>query len=124
MSDYKCISDCRSWCHEFDPGPVPNFPGDWYWIYFYGRSPSFRWFIQEGLLLVTSKIMCTNYWLTACSSLPRKKVWLGELTAPHDIADVDWGVKQQNKQTQTYSKTLITGRLYSMHKYGGDHMLF
>ena len=21
-----------------------------------------------------------DYWLTACSSLPRKKVWLGELT--------------------------------------------
>ena len=30
----------------------------------------------------TSKSMCTKYWLTACSSLPRKKVWLGELTAP------------------------------------------
>ena len=40
---------------------------------------SFRWFIQEGLLSVTSESMCTNYWLTACSSLPRKK-WLGELT--------------------------------------------
>ena len=23
-----------------------------------------------------------DYWLTACSSLPRKKVWLGELTVP------------------------------------------
>ena len=29
--------------------------------------------IQEGLLSVTSESMCTNYWLTACSSLPRKK---------------------------------------------------
>ena len=29
-------------------------------------------FIQEGLS-VTSESMCTNYWLTACSSLPRKK---------------------------------------------------
>ena len=28
---------------------------------------------QEGLLSVTSESMCTNYWLTACSSLPRKK---------------------------------------------------
>ena len=37
---------------------------------------------QEGLLSVTSESMCTNYWLTACSSLPRKKVWLGELTVP------------------------------------------
>ena len=31
---------------------------------------------------VTSESMCTNYLLTACSSLPRKKVWLGELTVP------------------------------------------
>ena len=38
--------------------------------------------IQEGLLSVTSKSMCTKHWLTACSSLPRKKVWLGELTVP------------------------------------------
>ena len=30
-------------------------------------------FIQEGLLSVTSESMCTNYWLTACSSLPWKK---------------------------------------------------
>ena len=27
----------------------------------------------KGLLSVTSESMCTNYWLTACSSLPRKK---------------------------------------------------
>ena len=33
-------------------------------------------------LSVTSESMCTKYWLTACSSLPRKKVWLGELTVP------------------------------------------
>ena len=33
-------------------------------------------------LSVTSESMCTKYWLTACSSLPRKKVWLGELTIP------------------------------------------
>ena len=31
---------------------------------------------------VTSESMFTNYWLTACSSLPRKKVWLSELTVP------------------------------------------
>ena len=29
--------------------------------------------IQEGLLSVTSESICTKYWLTACSSLPRKK---------------------------------------------------
>ena len=34
------------------------------------------------LLSVTSESICTKYWLTACSSLPRKKLWLGELTIP------------------------------------------
>ena len=40
--------------------------------------------IQEGLLSVTSESMCMNFWLTAKSSLSRKKVWLGELTVQHD----------------------------------------
>ena len=73
VSGYRCVSDCRSRGREFDPGPVPFFRGDWPWNNFYGHSPPFRWFIQEGLLSVTSESMCTNYWLTACSSLPRKK---------------------------------------------------
>ena len=73
MSDYRCVSDCRSRDREFYPGPFPYFRGDWSWNDFYGHSPPFRWFIQEGLLSVTSESMCTNYWLTACSSLPRKK---------------------------------------------------
>ena len=33
---------------------------------------------QDSLILAK----CTKYWLTACSSLPRKKVWLGELAVP------------------------------------------
>ena len=73
VSGYRCVSDCRSRGREFDPSPVPYFRGDWSWNNFYGHSPPFRWFIQEGLLSVTSESMCTNYWLTACSSLPRKK---------------------------------------------------
>ena len=72
VSVYRCVCDCRSRGREFDPGPVPYFRGDWSWNNFYGHSPPFRWFIQEGLLSVTSESMCTNYWLTACSSLPRK----------------------------------------------------
>ena len=28
MSDYRCMSDCRSRGREFDPGPVPYFHGD------------------------------------------------------------------------------------------------
>ena len=74
------VSDCRSRGRKFYPGPVPYFRGDWSWNNFYGRCPLFRWFIQEWLLSVTSESIFTNYWLTACSSLPRKKVWLGELT--------------------------------------------
>ena len=73
VSGYRCVSDCRSRGREFDPGPVPYFRGDWSWNNFYGHSPPFRWFIQEGLVSVTSESMCMNYWLTACSSLPRKK---------------------------------------------------
>ena len=73
VSGYRCVTDCRSRGREFDPGPVPYFRGYWSWNNFYGHSPPFRWFIQEGLSSVTSESMCTNYWLTACSSLPRKK---------------------------------------------------
>ena len=73
VSGYRCMSDCRSRGREFDPGPVPYFRVDWSWNYFYGHSSPFRWFIQEGLLSVTSESMCTSYWWTACSSLPRKK---------------------------------------------------
>ena len=73
VSGYRCVSDCRSRDREFDPGPVPYFRGDWSWNNFYGHSPLFGWFIQERLLSVISESMCTNKWLTACSSLPRKK---------------------------------------------------
>ena len=67
-------SDWRSRGREFDPGPVPYFRGDWLWNNFYGHSPPFRWIIQEALLSVSSERMYTKYWLTACSSLPRKSV--------------------------------------------------
>ena len=45
--------------------------------------------------------MCPKYWLTACSSLPRKKVWLGELTVPPWPKLLSWDAKQQNKQTNS-----------------------
>ena len=44
------------------------------WNNFYCHSPPFGWIIQEGLLSVTSESICTKCWLTACSSLARKKV--------------------------------------------------
>ena len=36
---------------------------------------------KKGCCQLQSESMCTNYWLTVCSSLPRK-VWLGEVTVP------------------------------------------
>ena len=38
--------------------------------------------IQGGVFSVTNESMCMKYWLTAKSIMPRKKVWLGELTVP------------------------------------------
>ena len=73
VSGFRCVSDCRSRGREFDPSAVPYFCGDWSWNNFDGLSPPFRWIIQEWLLSVTSQSMCTNYWLTACSSLSRKR---------------------------------------------------
>ena len=63
VSGNRCESDCRSRGRELHPGPVPYFRGD------FSSFP----LNQEGLLSVTSESMCTKYWLTACSSLPRKK---------------------------------------------------
>ena len=71
--DYRCASDCRSRGHKFNPGLVPCLSGDWSWNNFYSHSPPFRWYIQEGSLSVISESMCTNFCLTACSSLLRKK---------------------------------------------------
>ena len=106
MSGYRCVSDCRSRGREFDPGPVPYFRGDWSWNDFYGHSPPLRWFIQEGLLSVTSESMCTNYWLTACSSLPRKSVvrWTDR---PAMTIAVDLGRKATNKQKTNKVSKLI-----------------
>ena len=74
VSGNRCESDCRSRGRELNPGPVQYFHGDWSWNNFYSHSPPFHWVIQEGLLSVTSESMCAKYWLTACSSLPRKSV--------------------------------------------------
>ena len=99
VSGYRCVSDCRSRGREFDPGHVPYFRGDWSWNYFYGHSPPFHWFIQEGLLSVTSESMCMNYWLTACSACPGKSVvrWTDR---PAMTLAVDLG-RKANKPTTT-----------------------
>ena len=51
VSGNCCESDCRSTGHEFGPGPVPYFRGDWFWNNFYGHSPPFLIMIQEGLFV-------------------------------------------------------------------------
>ena len=70
-----------------DPGvasSIPYFSGDWLWNNFYGNSPPFRWIFQEGLVSVTSESMCTKHWLTACSSLTRKKCGQVNWPSRHD----------------------------------------
>ena len=73
VSAYRCASDCRSRGREFYPGSVPYFRGYWPWNHFHGHSPPFRLFIQGGFLSLTCESICTNFWLTARSSLSRKK---------------------------------------------------
>ena len=40
----RYVSDCWSRGHEFNPGPVQYFCGDWSWNHFYCHSPPFHWF--------------------------------------------------------------------------------
>ena len=54
--------ECRSRVRQFDSGQVPYFCGDWSEII--STVILLLPLIQEGLLSVTSKSMCTKYWLT------------------------------------------------------------
>ena len=94
MSDYRCISDCRSRGCEFDPGLVPYFRGHWSWNHFYGHSPLFGWFIQEGLLSVQAKVCARS---TGC---PGKSV-VRSTDCPNMTIAVDWDIKQQTNQTKS-----------------------
>ena len=96
----RCESDSGSRGREFDPGLVPYFRGDWSWNNFDSHFPPYRWIMQEGLLSVTSKSMCTKYWLTASSSLLRKSVvrWTDR---PTMTMAVDLGRKATKTTKQT-----------------------
>ena len=76
VSGYRCES-CRSRGHEFDHTFVEI---DHEIISTIICSLPLS-HLRE-LLSVTSESMCTKYWLIACSSLPRKKCGVGELTIP------------------------------------------
>ena len=82
VSGYRCVSDCRSRSREFDPGPVPYFRGDWSWNNFYGHSPPFRWFIQEGLFVSYKRKYVHELLVNRLFKPAQEKVWLGELTVP------------------------------------------
>ena len=112
VSGYRCVSDCRSRGHEFDPGPVPYFRGDNSWNHFYGHSPPFRWTIQEGLLSVTSESMCTKYWLTACSSFCPEKSVVRWTDRPTMTIAVDMG-RTASKQTNCLPKYPYWGFQYT-----------
>ena len=73
-SDYRFVSDCRSRGHMFDPCPVP-----------YCRKIDHEC-ISKVILLPSadlSKKGCCQLQAKVCAritgSLPRKKVWLGEV---------------------------------------------
>ena len=82
VSGYRCVSDCNSRGHEFDPGPVPYFRGDWSWNNFYGHSPPFGWFIQEGLFVSYKRKYVHKLLVNRLFKPAQEKVWLGELTVP------------------------------------------
>ena len=74
VSDYRFASDCRSRGHMFDPGPVP-----------YCRKFDHE-FISKVILLPFADLLkkgCCQIQAKVCAgitgSLPRKKVWLGEV---------------------------------------------
>ena len=79
--------------------------------------------------------MCMNYWLTACSSLPRKKLVRCTDRSAMTIA-VDWDVKQQKKISKKkiislvqinkafVRKIVIISLSFSLNKgYGYSHRL-
>ena len=72
--EYKFASDCRSRGHMFDPGPVP-----------YCCKIDHE-FISKVILLPSANLLkkgCCQLQAKVCAritgSLPRKKVWLGEV---------------------------------------------
>ena len=81
---------------------------------FYGHSPPFRWFIQEGLLSVTSESMCKKLLVNRLFKPAQEKVWLGELTVPQWPKLLTWDVKQQNKQVASDEPALIRGSISKM----------
>ena len=107
VSGYRCVSDCRSRGREFDPGPVPYFRGDWSWNNFYGHSPPFRWFIQEGLLSVTRESMCTKLLVNRLLKPAQEKSVVKWIDRPAMTIAVDMG-RKATKTNKTKTKSKLT----------------
>ena len=96
MYGNSCESDCRSRGREFNPGRVPYFHGDYEIISTVILLPYAESFKKDCCQL-QAKVCAQS---TACSSLPRKKVRLGEQIRPAMTIAVDFGhkaTKQTNK---------------------------
>ena len=109
LFDYRCASDCRSRGHEFDPGLVSYFRGDWSWNNIYGPL------IHSRRVVVSYKRKCVHILLVnSLFKLTQEKVWLGELTVPHDHSC--WLGRKATKQTnkQIASKKQIKSLLWFM----------
>ena len=91
VSVYRCESNCRSRVASLTSARSHTFVEiDHEIIYMVILLPSAVSFMKG--CSVTSERMCTNYWLTACSRLPRKK-WLSDLTVPPLPQVLTWDVK-------------------------------
>ena len=80
MSCNRCESDCRPRGHA---SSIPVQSHTFVEIDYEINSTVILLLLlnhSRWIVVRTSEIMCTKYWLAACSSLPRNKVWLGELT--------------------------------------------
>ena len=64
----RCESDCRSWGRKFDPRPRSHT-----FVEIDHEIISMVILLPSKLLSDPSESMCKKYWLTARSSLPRKK---------------------------------------------------
>ena len=91
--------DCRSRGHEFIPGLIPNFCGDWSWNHFYGHSPPLA-----------------DSWKAVISYKYVHKVLVNHLLVK--LAQMNWpsrhdhscwlGRKTSNQPTKTWQKYLMT----------------
>ena len=87
--------------------------------------PAAESFIQEELLSFTRENMCTKYWLTACSSWPRKRV-VRRTDRPAMTIAVDFGPKatKQRKCILFLYPRFLASCDYEIHRTFAAHVLY